>query len=98
MSVRDIVSWNFKIDGYARIGNIFAAREFFKRMSDRNLRSWNVMLALYVRSKYYGECLRLFDKMIGEGDVKPDEATLVSILIACGSLGVLDRSYKPSKL
>ncbi|KAF6165325.1 hypothetical protein GIB67_018769 [Kingdonia uniflora] len=67
------------IDGYARIGNVFAAREFFKRISDWNLTSWNVMLALYMRSKYYGECLRLFDKMIGEGDVKPDEATLVKI-------------------
>ncbi|KAF6135604.1 hypothetical protein GIB67_015457 [Kingdonia uniflora] len=91
MGVRDIVSWNSMIDGYARIGNVFAAREFFKRMPDWNLTSWNVMLALYVRSKYYGECLRLFDKMIGEGDVKPDEATLVSVLIACGSLGVLDK-------
>ena len=56
------------IDGYARIGNVLVARYFFYQMPLRNVVSWNMMLALYVRSKDYNECLRLFDSMIEGGE------------------------------
>lgn len=89
MPVRDIVSWNCMIDGYARIGNLTLAREYFERMPMRNVVSWNTILALYVRCKYYIECLRLFEMMV-EGEIMPNEASLVSVLTACSSLGRLD--------
>ncbi|KAL9242721.1 hypothetical protein vseg_016695 [Gypsophila vaccaria] len=90
MPYRDVVSWNCLLDGCARIGDSMAARECFDRMPKRNVVSWNTMLALYVRCKDYDECLRLFDLMVKEGDVEPNEATLVSVLTACGYLGKLD--------
>lgn len=91
MTYRDVVSWNCMIDGYARIGNVLVAREFFDQMPLQNVVSWNTMLALYVRYKHYGECLTLFDRMIDGGDVRPNEATLMSVLTACANLGRLDR-------
>ncbi|KAL9684168.1 hypothetical protein QQ045_021602 [Rhodiola kirilowii] len=90
MPVRDVVSWNCMLDGYATMGNVVLARNLFDRMHRRNVISWNTMLALYVRVKDFSECLRLFDVM-NEGDVKPNDATLVSVLIACANLGTLHR-------
>ncbi|XP_057968024.1 pentatricopeptide repeat-containing protein At3g29230-like [Malania oleifera] len=89
MPFRDVVSWNCMIDGYARIGDIAGAHELFNCMPVQNVVSWNTMLALYVRFKDYDQCLRLFDRM-KEGDVMPNEATLVSVLTACANLGRLD--------
>jgi pentatricopeptide repeat protein len=91
MTCGDVVSWNCMIDGYARIGNVSVAREFFDRMPLQNVVSWNIMLALCVRCKHYSECLTLFDMMIDGGEVKPNEATLVSVLTACANLGRLER-------
>ncbi|KAE8055546.1 hypothetical protein FH972_012379 [Carpinus fangiana] len=91
VTYRDVVSWNCMIVGYARIGNVSVAREFFDRIPLRNVVSWNIMLALCVRCKLYSECLTMFDRMIDGGEVKPNEATLVSALTECASLGRLDR-------
>ncbi|CAN1173760.1 Pentatricopeptide repeat-containing protein At3g29230 [Linum perenne] len=90
MPCRDVVSWNSMIEGYARAKNVKMARALFDEMPSRNAVAWNVMLALYLRRKDYGECLKLFDKMV-EQDVKPNEASLVSILIASANFRKLDR-------
>ncbi|KAF9626395.1 hypothetical protein IFM89_033214 [Coptis chinensis] len=79
------------VDEYARIGNVSVACELFDQMRSRNVVSWNTMLALYARNKDNAECLRLFDRMMQEGEVKLNEATLVSVLIACANMGKIDR-------
>lgn len=91
MPERDVVTWNSMIDGYAKVGDVEHAREAFDSMPRKNLVSWNVMLALYARVKGHRECLKMFDQMIAVGEVKPNEATLVSVLTACASLGDLER-------
>uniref|UniRef100_A0A803PN46 Pentatricopeptide repeat-containing protein n=1 Tax=Cannabis sativa TaxID=3483 RepID=A0A803PN46_CANSA len=91
MPSRDVVSWNCMIDGYARMVNVLEAFDLFERMPLRNIVSWNIILALYVRSKDYNECLRLFDSMIEVGEVKPNGATLMSVLTASTNLGRLDK-------
>ncbi|KAK8510780.1 hypothetical protein V6N13_097645 [Hibiscus sabdariffa] len=92
MPFRDVVSWNCMIDGYARIENVPEARNLFDRMPERNIASWNIMLALYVRCKKYAtQALILFDRMMEKGDVRPNSASLVSVLTACANLGRLDK-------
>ncbi|GAB2273694.1 hypothetical protein Dimus_008475 [Dionaea muscipula] len=91
MPRRDVVSWNCMIDGYAKIGDVSSARAFFDRMPYRTVVSWNTMLALLVRCKKYAECLELFDLMMGGEEAKPNEATLMSVLTACGYLGRLEK-------
>ncbi|XVF13545.1 hypothetical protein REPUB_Repub08aG0216700 [Reevesia pubescens] len=92
MPFRDVVSWNCMIDGYARIENVSEARKLFDLMPVRNVVSWNTMLALYVRcKKYVTQALMLFDRMMERGEVRPNSASLVSILTACANLGRLDK-------
>ncbi|KAF9619728.1 hypothetical protein IFM89_009070 [Coptis chinensis] len=91
MVVSDVVSWNSMVDRYARIVNISVAREIFDQMRSRNVVSWKTMLALYARNKDNAECLRLFARMMQEGEVKPNEATLVSVLTAYANMGKIDR-------
>ncbi|XP_010557495.1 PREDICTED: pentatricopeptide repeat-containing protein At3g29230-like [Tarenaya hassleriana] len=90
MHLRDTFSWNSMIDGYAKAGNVVLAREFFNRNPKRSVGSWNIVLALYVRVKDYVECLRLFEVMLDEGECKPNEASIVSVLTACANLRRLD--------
>ncbi|KAL4570518.1 hypothetical protein LXL04_026174 [Taraxacum kok-saghyz] len=94
MPCRDIISWNCLIDGYAKIGDIVFARKFFDWMPCKNTISWNTLLALYTRSKNHNECLKLFDDMLEEQDMKPNEATLMSVLTACAHVGRLDRGVE----
>ncbi|KAJ6347854.1 hypothetical protein OIU76_004364 [Salix suchowensis] len=56
----------------------------------RNVVSWNIMLALYLKCKKYSDCLRFFDMMV-RGNFVPDEASLVSVLTACAELKMLDQ-------
>ncbi|XP_076912069.1 pentatricopeptide repeat-containing protein At5g15300-like [Bidens hawaiensis] len=90
MPWRDVVSWNTLIDGYARVNDVACTRRFFDRMPGRNVVSWNTLLGVYVRCGKFDECLVLFDKMLEEG-VKANEASVMSVLIACGHLGRLDK-------
>ncbi|GAU24798.1 hypothetical protein TSUD_157110 [Trifolium subterraneum] len=84
--VLDLVSYNTMIDGYVKNGEIGVARKLFDEM---NVVSWNSLLALHVRVKNFGECLRMFERMIESGEAMPNEATLVSVLTACANLGKL---------
>ncbi|KAF8009121.1 hypothetical protein BT93_J0190 [Corymbia citriodora subsp. variegata] len=93
MPFRDIVSWNCMIDGFARIGNVSEARSFFDSIPFRNVVSWNTLLALYVRVKGYTECLNLFGSMLQEEEIKPNGATLVSVLTACANTGDLNTGH-----
>ncbi|KAE8677385.1 Expansin-like B1 [Hibiscus syriacus] len=92
MPGRDAISWNSMIDGYERIENVSEARNLFDRMSERNIVSWNIILALYVRcKKYVNQALMLFDRIMETGEVRPNNASLVSVLTACATLGRLDK-------
>lgn len=91
MPSKDVVSWNCMIDGYAHTKNVAMARGFFDQMPLRNDISWNIMLALYLRCKDYGQCLKLFDRMVEGGEVRPNGASLVSVLTACANFGRLDQ-------
>ncbi|KAL4186266.1 hypothetical protein AMTRI_Chr09g32990 [Amborella trichopoda] len=90
MPVRNEVSWNAMINGYAKQENFFQAKDLFDRMPKRNLVSWNTMIALCIRTKNYEAGLKLFDEMCAFG-LRPNEATLVSVLCACAHTGELNR-------
>eukprot|EP01018_Ginkgo_biloba_P037426 Gb_17091 [translate_table: standard] len=75
---------------YTKCGNVGDARQVFDKMSSRDAVSWNAMIAGYGQNGYANEALSLFHQML-LADVKPDSATMVSVLPACAHLGALQQ-------
>lgn len=81
------------IDMYAEMGAIEASQELFDEMPERNVIAWNVLIASYIKCCRFEDAISTFLKMEKSG-VKLNEATLVTILSACVSLGDLEMGKK----
>eukprot|EP01018_Ginkgo_biloba_P037418 Gb_09410 [translate_table: standard] len=73
---------------YAKCGCIEIARQLFDKMSERNVISWNAMIAGYAQNGHGNEALILFNQL-QLADVKANSMTMVNVLQACAHLGVL---------
>ncbi|KAL4197904.1 hypothetical protein AMTRI_Chr04g253440 [Amborella trichopoda] len=80
---------NTLIHMYAMCRDIQSANQLFKDMPIQDLVSWNTIIDGYVQCGQSKEALRMFIRMQGIG-VEPDEATIVTILLACANIGALE--------
>ncbi|ONK77861.1 uncharacterized protein A4U43_C02F11550 [Asparagus officinalis] len=80
---------NSLIHMYASCGEVRVARRVFDGVSKRSVVTWNAMFAGYFKAGEWEEVINLFRRMLELG-VEFDEVTLISVLTACGRLGVLD--------
>ncbi|KAL5807466.1 hypothetical protein ACOSQ4_030199 [Xanthoceras sorbifolium] len=74
---------NGLITFYSRCDEFASARVLFDRLPDRDIVSWNSMIAGYSQGGFYAECKRLYKEMLNSS-VKPDGVTVISVLQACG--------------
>lgn len=74
------------VDMYAKCRCVDDARRVFDEMSWRDSVSWSALIAGYAQNGYADETLMLYYQMQAD-DVKPDFATMVSVLPACAYLG-----------
>lgn len=72
---------------YAKCGEVGLARKVFDEIGERDLVSWNSMIAGYARVGCACEAVRLFRRMVDEEGLVPVEMTVVSALTACGDMG-----------
>lgn len=84
----DVVMATAVVDMYCKCGSLEDARFSFDQLSEKNVVSWNVIIAAYVRHSHTKEAFQLFDLMQQEG-VLPDKVSIVSILASCSSLAAL---------
>lgn len=90
MPKRNTVSWITMISGYSKCGNFESARVLFDQMDVKDLFSYNSMIACYAQNGQPKEALGLFNQMLKlDGNIRPDEITLVSVISACSQLGDL---------
>nr|UPT48753.1 pentatricopeptide repeat protein AaPPR737 [Agave angustifolia] len=82
----DVVLRTAMISGYMSLGKIKQAQEIFSSMTVRNQVSWNAMLAGFINNRQSEEGLKLFRLMIGSAEVRPNQSTLSSALLACSNL------------
>ncbi|XP_030924272.1 pentatricopeptide repeat-containing protein At2g37310 [Quercus lobata] len=80
----DIFVVNALITQYSRCDEIGFARTVFDRMSERDIVSWNSMIAGYSQAGFYEECKELYREMLGSSGLRPNGMTIVSVLQACG--------------
>lgn len=72
---------------YSRFSHYCDARKVFDRMPERNMRSWNIMIASCVENSMYDDVLTIFDEFKRCG-LRPDHYTLPPLFKA--SIGVRD--------
>ncbi|KAG9448433.1 hypothetical protein H6P81_008398 [Aristolochia fimbriata] len=89
MPERSVVSWTTLIVGYQKLGRLAEARELFNKVPERDIVMWNAMIAGDVKFGRGKEALTLFHEM-QSSSMKPNAATMVSLLSACALLGALD--------
>ncbi|OVA19414.1 Pentatricopeptide repeat [Macleaya cordata] len=80
---------NSILNFYAECGLIVSARNLFESMHKRDVVSWTTMIGGYAKTGFYEEAIRVFQVMIEGGEAEPNEATLVTILSVCVSVGSL---------
>ncbi|XP_057815875.1 pentatricopeptide repeat-containing protein At3g24000, mitochondrial-like [Cryptomeria japonica] len=85
-----IMVGNALVDMYTKCGSIDEARELLDRMPQRDVVSWNTMIAGYTLNGFVNKALETFKQMQFIG-VKPDSTTFASILPACAKMGALEQ-------
>ncbi|XP_057520060.1 pentatricopeptide repeat-containing protein At4g22760 isoform X2 [Amaranthus tricolor] len=76
------------LDFYAKLGDMKAAKKLFDEISDKNVVSWNSLLAGYLKSRDLSMATQLFNKM----PVK-DIVSWNSMLSGYTRSGVMDKAY-----
>ncbi|KAJ4977574.1 hypothetical protein NE237_008354 [Protea cynaroides] len=84
--------WNSLIDMYGRCGSIKAARRVFDMMPQRDLVSWNVMIAGYGMHGFGMDAVNLFRHLRATG-LKPNHYTFTNLLSACSHSGLIDEGW-----
>ncbi|XP_057824446.2 pentatricopeptide repeat-containing protein DOT4, chloroplastic-like isoform X2 [Cryptomeria japonica] len=83
---------NALIDMYAKCGVLEAACQVFDNMSERNVISWNAIIAGFARAGYSDKSLDKFCHMQKAG-VEPDAISVANVLPSCTLLGALRQGY-----
>ncbi|XP_071685838.1 pentatricopeptide repeat-containing protein At3g62890-like [Rutidosis leptorrhynchoides] len=87
----DIFSWNSMISGYSKCGTIMKAREVFNSMPEKDVVSWSALISGHKQLGLFDETIALFQEMMLDGRIKPDETILVSVISACTHLSALEQ-------
>ncbi|XP_063949164.1 pentatricopeptide repeat-containing protein At1g08070, chloroplastic-like [Daucus carota subsp. sativus] len=77
------------LEMFAKCGDVDEARRVFNQMVGRDVVAWSAMNAGYAQNGRSSEALELFELMKGQ-QVKPNDATIVSVLSACAQLGSVE--------
>ncbi|KAL8464808.1 hypothetical protein ACS0TY_034347 [Phlomoides rotata] len=73
---------NLLIHAYVKCGDVINGRQVFEKMPDKNVVSWTVLIAGFVRKGFPIETVSLFSDM-HRSSIRPNEYTFVSVLQAC---------------
>ncbi|XVF71886.1 hypothetical protein PTKIN_Ptkin12aG0075800 [Pterospermum kingtungense] len=73
---------------YVRCCKMNEALRTFNELDEKDKVAWNSMLTGFIQNAMYSEALHFFHDFQNAGQ-KPDQVTIISILLACGRLGYL---------
>lgn len=85
----DLGVGNTLMDAYAKCGDISVSRKVFNTISERDVISWNSIIAIYAQSGLSMEALEIFYEMLMDREVEMNEITLSTVLLACAHSGAL---------
>lgn len=77
------------VDMYAKCGHLQDSLLMFEKMQERDFVSWNALICGYAHHGLGAEAITMFERMQSE-NIRPNNATFVALLRACGHVGLLD--------
>ncbi|KAJ8769531.1 hypothetical protein K2173_005134 [Erythroxylum novogranatense] len=86
MRLRNMSSSNIMITMHMLWGQIDLALSQFQHMSERDIVTWNSMIAGYSQHGFDLEAVEFFSNMLKDSSLKPDKFTLASVLSACANI------------
>lgn len=88
-----IVVGNALVNMYSKCGSMEDACAAFEKMQERDVVSWNAMIASHCQHGHGKKALQVFKKMQEDG-VKPDDVTFLCLLSACSHAGLLEEGRR----
>ena len=89
----DIVANTALVDFYSKWGRMEDARHVFDKMPQKNVISWNALIAGYGNHGHGEEAIEMFEQMLGE-KMRPNHITFLAILSACSYSGLSERGWE----
>ncbi|KAI4330685.1 hypothetical protein MLD38_028946 [Melastoma candidum] len=86
---RNVLVVNSLINMYMRCGSLREGTLVFEKFDDRDLISWNTIIAGYGMHGMGRDSLQYFDRMVQSG-IHPDGVTFVAVLSACSHSGLVE--------
>ncbi|KAG0456786.1 hypothetical protein HPP92_024574 [Vanilla planifolia] len=78
---------------YAKCGSLKDAKTIFRNLTNRDVISWNAMIAAYGIHGSGNDALDVFHQMLEAGE-KPTNVTFASILSSCSHSGMLEKGQE----
>eukprot|EP01018_Ginkgo_biloba_P022701 Gb_16848 [translate_table: standard] len=88
--MRDRLLENTLFNLYAKCGRLVDARRVFEGLHNRDVFSWNVMIAAYCKHGLAQEAVKMFSQMQRTG-IEPNEFTFASVLPAYANLAHVEQ-------
>ncbi|CAI9109937.1 OLC1v1009879C1 [Oldenlandia corymbosa var. corymbosa] len=85
----DVFITSTLVDMYSKCGNLQDSRLVFEKAQNRDFVTWNALVCGYAQHGLGEEALKTFEKM-QLNHVKPNHATFVAVLRACGHIGLVE--------
>ncbi|WOL03747.1 hypothetical protein Cni_G12467 [Canna indica] len=85
----DVSVGNTLLDAYAKGGDLSLGRKVFDAMIERDVVSWNTMIALYAQNGLSADAMMLYTKMLSSSGIQHNSVTLSAVLLACALAGAL---------
>eukprot|EP01018_Ginkgo_biloba_P028667 Gb_13405 [translate_table: standard] len=89
----DLSVRNSLLSMYAKCGSISSALQLFDKMSERDVISWNAMIAGYGMHGLGKDAVAFFHEMQQTG-MKPDHITFTHVLCACSHAGLVSEGWQ----
>ncbi|KAJ8426777.1 hypothetical protein Cgig2_034036 [Carnegiea gigantea] len=80
------------VDMYSKTGNMQDSHLMFTKAQKRDFVTWNAMICGYAYHGFAEEALKVFEDMKME-NVRPNHATFVAVLRACGHMGLVQEGW-----
>ncbi|OMP06062.1 hypothetical protein COLO4_08372 [Corchorus olitorius] len=90
----DIFIQNALIDMYGRSGRLNLAERVFEEMPEKDLSSWNSLIAAYGINGNGRAALQAFAELEKSSSNKPNSITFTNILSACSHSGLVEEGYE----